>query len=176
MSLEAYADTILPGERRWPGDRAVAGVSQGGGAVASGALEVLRSAEGGMAPALDMLADGLNEHAREYAAGAGIALDPEVPPFVSLDYPDRVLLVQRLTDHAHPEREAWISLAMFSTIAFDAGAHTNTVEALDAGHAGLTTMGFRPPDSDGLWRFPTYSYGRQLAQPHPDTTPSGSPA
>ncbi|WP_408630735.1 DUF5987 family protein [Micromonospora coxensis] len=176
MALEAYADTILPGEKRWPGDRAVAGVSRGGGAVASGALEVLRSAEGGMAPALDALADGLNEHARGYAAEAGIELDPQVPPFVALDYPHRVLLVQRLTDRGHPEREAWISLAMFSTIAFDAGSHTSTVEALAAGHAGLNTIGFRPPDADGLWRFGTYSYGRQLARPHPDTTPSGSPA
>ncbi|MDG4758558.1 DUF5987 family protein [Micromonospora sp. WMMD710] len=176
MSLEAYADTILPGERRWPGDRAVAGVSRGGGAVASGALEVLRSAEGGMAPALDMLADGLNEHARAYAAESGIELDADVPPFVSLYYPDRVLLVQRLTDRANPECDAWISLAMFCTIAFDAGSHTSTVDALAAGHVGLTTMGFRAPDSDGLWRFDTYSYGRQLARPHPDTTPSGSPS
>ncbi|WP_199562333.1 DUF5987 family protein [Micromonospora deserti] len=176
MALEAYADTILPGEKRWPGDRAVAGVSQGGGAVASGALEVLRSAEGGMAPALDALADALNEHARQYAAEAGIELDHDVPPFVSLDYPNRVRLVQRLTGRTHPEREAWISVAMFSTIAFDAAAHTHTVEALAAGHPGLTTIGFRPPDSDGLWRFDSYSYGRQLARPHPHTTPSGSPA
>ncbi|KUJ44262.1 regulator [Verrucosispora sp. FIM060022] len=176
MVLEAYADTILPGEKRWPGDRAVAGVSSDGGAVAAGALLALRSPEGGLAPALDALADGLDEHAEEYAAETGIELDPEVPAFVSLDFPDRVRLVQRLTDPTHPEREAWISLAMFSVIAFDAAAHSHTVEALDAGHVGLKIIGFRQPDSDGLWRFDTYSYGRQLAQPHPDTTASGSPA
>ncbi|MGW6652338.1 DUF5987 family protein, partial [Streptomyces rubiginosohelvolus] len=42
VTLEAYADTIVPGEKRWPGDRAVAGVSTGGGAVTAGALELLR--------------------------------------------------------------------------------------------------------------------------------------
>ncbi|MFG2062438.1 DUF5987 family protein [Micromonospora sp. NPDC048871] len=176
MVLEAYADTILPGQKRWPGDRAVAGVSPDGGAVAAGALLTLRSEEGGMAPALDTLADRLDEHAQEYAAETGLDLDPTVPAFVSLDYPDRIRLVQRLTDPTHPEREAWTGLAMFSVIAFDAAAHSHTEEALAAGHVGLNIIGFRRPGPDGLWRFDTYSYGRQLARPHPDTTPSGSPA
>lgn len=176
MTLEAYADTILPGEKRHPGDRVVAGVSAGGGAVASGALDVLRSEEGGMGPALDPLADALDGHAREYAAERGIALDETVPAFVALEFADRIDLVRRLTAFEHPEREAWISVAMFSTIAFDAAAHLHTTDAVAAGHPGLTTMGFLPPDSDGLWRFGAYSYGRQLARPHPDTTASGSPA
>ena len=42
ITLEAYADTIVPGEKRWPGDRAIAGVSTGGGAVTGGALDLLR--------------------------------------------------------------------------------------------------------------------------------------
>ncbi|MET8067907.1 DUF5987 family protein, partial [Micromonospora sp. NPDC005313] len=36
MTLEAFADTIIPGERRHATDRAVAGAADGGGAVASG--------------------------------------------------------------------------------------------------------------------------------------------
>ena len=37
LVLEAFADTIIPGEKRTPDDRAVAGASVGGGAVAAGA-------------------------------------------------------------------------------------------------------------------------------------------
>ena len=33
LTLEAFADTIVPGNKRWPGDRAVAGVSEDGGSV-----------------------------------------------------------------------------------------------------------------------------------------------
>lgn len=46
-ALEAFADTLIPGEKRGPSDRAVAGVSRGGGAVASGVIEVLLTPEGG---------------------------------------------------------------------------------------------------------------------------------
>jgi hypothetical protein len=65
---------------------------------------------------------------------------------------------------------------MFSNMAWDTGGYMHTVDALAAGHPGLLTLGFAPPDADGLWRFPNYSYGRPLAQIHPNTTPSGSPA
>jgi enediyne biosynthesis protein E8 len=176
MTLEAYADTILPGEKRSPTDHAVAGADTGGGAAAGGALAVLRSPEGGMEPVLEMLAEQLNEHARQFAAERGITPDPDLPPFVALSYPERVALVQELTDVGHAERELWVSLAMFSTIAFDSASHLPTAEAIATGHPGLATLGYFPPDTDGLWRFPDYSYGRQLARPHPDTTPSGSPA
>jgi hypothetical protein len=176
MTLEAFADTILPGEKRSSDDRAVPGVSPGGGAVAAGALDVLRSPEGGMEPALDTMADLLDGHARQYAAEGGIELDETVPAFVALEFADRVALVQRLVAAGHPERDAWISIAMFSTIAFDAAAHRHTTDAVAGGHPGLTTMGFLPAGPDGLWRFGAFSYGRPLARPHPDTTPSGSPA
>jgi hypothetical protein len=175
MTLEAYADTILPGEKRTPGDRVVAGVSTGGGAVAAGALDVLSTPEGGMMPALESLGELLSGHATAYADEHGLTLDPAVPPFVALSYRDRVAMVERLTAADHPEREAWVSVAMFATIAFDAAAHLHTTDALAAGHPGLTTLGYMRPDADGLWRFPTYSYGRVLASPHPDTTSSGSP-
>jgi hypothetical protein len=49
MTLEAFADTIIPGERRWPGDRAVAGVGTGGGAVAAGAVGLLEDPACGIA-------------------------------------------------------------------------------------------------------------------------------
>lgn len=176
MTLEAYADTILPGEKRWPEDHAVAGVSVGGGSAAGGAFEVLRSPEGGMEPILETLADQLNEHAVRFAAERGLVPDPTLPPFVALAYPERVALIQELTATGHGERELWVSLAMFSTIAFDSASHLPTLEALATGHPGLATLGYFPPDADGLWRFPAYSYGRPLARPHPDTTPSGSPA
>jgi hypothetical protein len=61
-------------------------------------------------------------------------------------------------------------------MAYDTGAHLPTAEQVEAGHPGLTAMGFFKPDADGLWRFPKYTYGQQLAPIHPDTTPTGSPA
>jgi hypothetical protein len=70
----------------------------------------------------------------------------------------------------------WVSLVLFSNMAFDTGAHLHTLDAIAAGHPVVTVMGVNRPDADGLWRFPEFSYRRRLARPHPDTTPSGSPA
>jgi hypothetical protein len=176
MTLEAFADTIVPGEKRWPDDRAVAGVSRGGGAVAAGAIELLHTEAGGLAPALPELARALNGHAQRYAADKGIILDNTVPPFVALTYEHRAALVLELIDPANPQKQLWVNLAMFSNMAFDTGAHLSTLDAIAAGHPGLATIGFAKPDQDGLWRFRDYSYRRPLARSHPDTTPSGSPA
>ena len=176
MTLEAFADTIIPGEKRFPGDRAIAGVAEGGGSVAAGAMEVLQTDAGGLAPALPDLAAALNGHAEAYAAEHGLTLDDDVPPFVALASDDRIALVASLCTPGHPQKQIWVNLAVFSNMAFDTGAHLHTHDALAQGHPGLLATGFRKPDSDGLWRFPDYTYGRQLAQPHPDTTPSGSPA
>jgi hypothetical protein len=175
MTLEAYADTIIPGERRSPTDRAVAGAATGGGAVACGAVELMVSPEGGLAGVLDSLAEGLNEHARDYAARTGLDPDPGVPPFVALEFADRVALARELMRPGHPEQDLWVALAMFSTMAWDTGAHMHTVDAMASGHPGLTAMGFMPPDPDGTWRFPQFSYGRALAALHPRTTPRGDP-
>lgn len=82
----------------------------------------------------------------------------------------------RLTKPGHPEKEGWVSLALFCNMAYDTAPHRHTAEALAAGHPGLLALGYRLPDADGLWRFPKFSYGRKLAELHPDTTPSGSPA
>lgn len=175
LTLEAFADTIIPGEKRHPGDRSVAGAAPGGGAVAAGALELMETPATGLTDALDSLAIELNAHAEEYAAQRGLVLDPG-PPFVALGFADRTALVSMLTAPDHPQKEMWVSLAVFSTMAFDSAAHLSTAEALAARHPGLTSMGFMAPNADGLWRFPDFSYRRPLARLHPRTTSTGSPA
>lgn len=176
MVIEAYADTIIPGEPRFEGDRACAGAAPGGGAVAAGALELLTWSAGGLADQLGTMAFLLNMHAGEYAAEHDLTLDDDVPPFVALDFAQRTALVRRLTDPEHPEKQLWIGLALFSNMAYDSAAHLNTTDALAAGHPGLLAIGYATPDPDGLWRFPRFSYGRRLAPLHPNTTPTGSPA
>jgi hypothetical protein len=175
MVLEAFADTIVPGEKRHPGDRAIAGADIGGGSVAAGAVEVLEHPSGGLAPALDSLVFELNRNAAEYARDHGLDLDGDVPEFVALPFGARTALVQLLTDPEHPEKQMWVGLALFCNMAFDSAPHLHTVDALAAGHPGLTTMRYAHPQADGLWRFPEYSYGRVLADIHPDTTPKGNP-
>ena len=174
-TLEAYADTIVPGEKRWPEDQAVAGAAPGPGAVAAGAVELIETPAAGLIGGLDDLVELLNKYAQAHADGLGLILDETVPPFVALPFAERTALVRSLTAPGHPEKDAWVSLALFSNMAFDTGAHLHTLEALGAGHPGLAAMGLTMPDADGLWRFPQYSYGRRLADPHPRTTPSGSP-
>lgn len=176
LVLEAYADTIIPGEKRSPDDRAIAGVSTGGGAVAAGAIELLEHPAGGLAPALESMVVLLNEHTVAYAAERELILDGTVPPFVALSYEHRTALINLLTQPDHPEKEMWVGLALFSNMAFDSAAHLSTPKALAEGHPGLTAMGYAKPGADGLWNFAPYSYGRQLADPHPDTTATGSPA
>lgn len=172
-TLEAFADTIIPGAKRSPADRAVAGAAAGGGAVEAGAVTLLELPDGGLAPMLDGLGHMLNAHAEAYAAERGLALDSGVPPFVALPFADRTALVEALTARDHPERELWVGVAIFCYMAFDSAAHLHTADAVAAGHVGLAIMGFAKPDSDGLWRFPAHSYGRALAPLHPDTTPGG---
>lgn len=190
MTLEAFADTIVPGNKRSSDDRAIAGVSTDGGAVAAGALELLQSPAGGVAEWLPGLAQLLNgqaaamlaerdAHSGEDApsgADADSGENEAVPPFVALSYPERAALVRRLTTQDSPERQGWVNLAVFSNMAFDSAAHLHTADALASGHPGLRIMGFASPDSDGRWRFGEYSYGRRLAASHPATTNAGDPA
>jgi hypothetical protein len=176
MTLEAFADTIIPGEKRFPDDHAIAGVSTGGGAVVAGALELLETPATGVTAGLGPLSQMLNLHATGYAERTGRALDESLPPFVGLSYADRSALVQELTAPGHPEKDGWVVLALFSNMAYDSAPHLHTAAALEAGHPGLTSMGFEKPGADGRWRFPEFSYGRALATIHPNTTESGSPA
>lgn len=176
LTLEAFADTIVPGCKRSPDDRAIAGVADEPGAVEAGALELLHTPATGVTAGLEPLVAMLNGHATAYAAEHGLPLDETVPPFVSLAYEHRYALVQRLTTPGHPEKDGWVLLALFCNMAFDSAPHRSTVEALANGHTGLIQLGFRKPNEDGLWRFKQYGYGQQLAKTHPNTTPSGSPA
>ncbi|GIH67815.1 hypothetical protein Mth01_00680 [Sphaerimonospora thailandensis] len=174
--MEAFADTIVPGEKRFDGDRAVAGAAPGGGAVAAGAIELLEWDATGVTEGLDDYARLLNDHARSYAEEHDLAVDESVPPFVALSFEHRTALVGRLVSPAHPEKEFWVLLTLFSNMAFDSAAHLHTADAIASGHPGLAAMGVTAPGPDRLWRFPAFSYGRPLARTHPDTTPSGSPA
>ncbi|HEX3959672.1 MAG TPA: DUF1702 family protein [Trebonia sp.] len=176
ITLEAFADTFVPGEKRSPGDIAVAGAAVGPGAVEAGALELLETPATGVSDGLDELADSLNEHAAQYAAERGISIDRDIPPFAALGFKHRTELIETLVAPDHPEKEFWILTALFCFMAFDTAAQTDTVSAIENGHPGLTAMGFAKPDPDGLWRFPDFSYGRQLARIHPHTTPAGDPA
>ncbi|KDN18868.1 DUF5987 family protein [Amycolatopsis rifamycinica] len=176
MTLEAYADTIVPGEKRSPEDRAIAGAAPGPGSVAAGALDLLNFDATGVTAGLPYLAQSLNDHAKSYAGEVDLELDFDVPPFVALPYEHRRELVRRLTAPGHPEKDGWVSLALFCNMAFDSAAHLHTAEAIRDGHPGLLALGYTPPDADGFWRFPKYGYGRKLAELHPDTTASGSPA
>jgi enediyne biosynthesis protein E8 len=175
LTLEAYADTFVPGEKRGPDDIAIAGAASGPGAVAAGALELLQTPATGVAEGLADLARALNGHAQNYAAEHDLAVDPSIPAFVALSFADRTTVVSGLIAPEHPEKDIWILAALFCFMAFDTAAHMHTADALAAGHPGLTAMGFAPPDADGLWRFPDFSYGRQLASVHPATTTAGDP-
>jgi hypothetical protein len=128
-----------------------------------------------VAGTLDSLVEGLNEHARVYATRHVLEPDPAVPPFVALEFHDRVALARELLAPGHPEHELWVALAMFASMAWDTGAHMHTTDAMASGHPGLTAMGFMAPEPDGLWRFPRFSYGRALAALHPRTTSTGDP-
>ena len=176
LTLEAFADTFVPGEKRAADDRAIAGAAVGPGAVAAGALELLQTPATGVSYGLDDLVKALNEHARNYAASRGLNLDDSVPEYVAMSYADRAGLIRTLIAPEHPERDIWILVALFCFMAFDTAAHMHTTEAIAAGHPGLTMMGFAEPDPDGLWRFTDYSYGRPLASLHPGTTEAGDPA
>ncbi len=176
LTLEAWADTFVPGARRWPDDRAIAGAAAGPGAVEAGALELLQTPATGVSEGLDSLVVALNGHAEAWAASHGVAIDGSVPAFVALSYADRTAVVRMLIAPDHPEKDIWILVALFCFMAFDTAAHMHTVDAIAAGHPGLTAMGFARPDADGLWRFPDFSYGAQLASLHPGTTPAGDPA
>jgi hypothetical protein len=176
MTLEAFADTIIPGERRHPDDRAVAGAADGGGAVQCGAIDLMTSEEGGLGGVLPTLVAGLNDHAQAYADRHDRTLDDTVPAFVALGFDDRTALAGDLMAPGCDEQDIWVPLAMFSVMAWDTGASMHLSEALAAKHPGLTAMGFTEPDADGLWRFPDFSYRKVLAAPHPHTTHSGDPA
>src|SRR5581483_2625286 len=89
QTLEAFADTIIPGEKRFPDDDAIAGAAPGGGAVTAGAIELLEWPATGVTGWLGDLTAALNQHARAYADELGLTLDDGPPPFVALSFEHR---------------------------------------------------------------------------------------
>ena len=79
-TLEAWSDTMVPGEKRSATDRAIAGAAAGPGAVQAGAVDMMRYGPVGLAPAVPALAAGLSAEAVRYAAAHALAVDPTVPP------------------------------------------------------------------------------------------------
>ena len=175
-TMEAWSDTIGPGARRHPGDRAVAGATTGPGAVQAGAWTLLNDPAVGIGPGLPALSASLNAEAVAQAARTRTALDPTVAPLVALPFAQRTDLAVRLLGGTGPDQVVWYALAAIATLAFHTAAHLDTAEAVRRGHPGLTWLGFPMPDADGLWRFPDFSYGRRLARRHPRTTRTGHPA
>jgi hypothetical protein len=175
-TLEAFADTLIPGQKRYDGDHAVAGVARGPGAVQGGAVDLMWFPEAAIGPALPGLAAMLDARAVGYAAQHQLLLDPTLPPFVALGFADRTRLLLELLDPGAQDYLVWWALAAMPFLAFHTAGHLNTVRAVRHGHPGLRWIGFPQPDRDGLWRFPHFSYRRKLARSHPHTTSNGNPA
>lgn len=175
QTLEAYADTLIPGQKRFPGDRAIAGVVTGAGAVQGGAIEMMNFPPVGFQPVLPLVALTINVYAFLYALFNGIALDPTVPPFVSLDFASRTALLVAILAGNGPDQGAFYGLAAVCFIAYNTAGYLPTAVAISEGHPGLAAIGFPPPNPDGLWRFPKFSYQRVLARAHPRSK-RGNPA
>ena len=174
-TLEAFSDTVIPGAKRWPGDRAVAGVAPGAGAVQAGAIQMMNFPPAGISPVLPAFAELLTTRAEAYAMQQGIVLDPIVPALVALDFDQRTALLLELLDPAAPDSIAWFALSAMPFLAYNTAGYVDTATAMREGHPGLKAIGFPEPDADGLWRFPVFSYRKRLANELPLTSASGSP-
>lgn len=175
QTLEAFADTLIPGQRRYVGDVSIAGAVTGPGAVQAGAIHVLTSPQLPLAPWLPGIAGLLDARALAWATTRLLFLPPTRPAFVGLPFRQRTALVTGLFDPDDTDRPVWQVMALLVGLAFDTATHQTTAAALANGHPGLAWLGFPAPEADGLWRFPQHSYNRPLADLHPHTTASGSP-
>jgi len=120
----------------------------------------------GFQPALPLLAFSINVYAFLYALLNGIVLDPTLPPFVALDFASRTALLVAILGGNGADQPAFYGLAAVCFIAFNTAGYLPTAVAISEGHPGLEAIGFPPPDPDGKWRFPEFSYRRVLARPH----------
>jgi len=111
----------------------------------------------------------LNGYAVFYALFHGIALDPKVPAFVALDFASRTALLVKIlgADGVTAPDPVFYGLASVAFFAYHTAGYLPTVVAIRRGHPGLVAIGFPPPDPDGVWRFPKFSYRRVLAVAHP---------
>ena len=176
MTLEAWADTIVPGEKRNRADRVIAGACEGPGAVQAGVWTLMNDPDVGIAPILPALTAQLNSAAAQNAVAHGLHVALDVPPFVALPFRHRTKLALQLLDPGRADQLLWYALAAMAMLAFHTAAQVDTVTAVRAGHPGLAWIEFPKPDRDGLWRFPQFSYRRALARRHPATTRTGNPA
>ena len=144
QTLEAFADTLVPGRRRFAGDLAVAGAVSGPGAVQAGVVDVLTSPALPLAPLLPEIAALLDARAVAYAATHLIWLPVTSPPFVGLSFSRRTDLVSGLFAPDAVDRPIWQILALVTGLAFDTAAHLDTRQALAAGHPGLAWLHFPP--------------------------------
>ncbi|KAA1415537.1 regulator [Nocardioides humilatus] len=171
--MEAWADTMVPGERRYAGDKVVLGATPGPGAVQAGAWKLYNDPDVGLGPLLPALAALIDTEAITYAAGHGKV----VLGFVELTFKERTAVAQKLLGGPPgPVQLVWYALAAMPILAFHTAGHLDTATAVRDGHPGLTWLGFPQPDDDGIWRFPDFSYRRALARTHPRTTATGHPA
>ena len=174
-TLEAFADTLIPGQKRFDGDYAVAGVVRGPGAVQAGALDLMAMPEAAIGPLLPAYAAVLDARATGYALQQQVPLDPSLPPYVALSFADRTKVALQLLDPSAQDYLVWYALAAMPFLAFHTAAHLHTPHAVRTGHPGLRLLNFPQPDADDLWRFPEFSYRRRLAREHPATTARGNP-
>jgi enediyne biosynthesis protein E8 len=173
-TLEAFADTLIPGEKRSPADRAIAGAAPGAGAVQAGAIDLMFFQPAGVAPGMPAFAAGLNARATAFAAMQTIILDPTVPPLVSLNFAQRTAFLVELLDGTDPDQLAWFALAALVFLAYHTAGHLPTADAVRNGHPGLAAIKFPLPQADGFWRFPDFSYRKVLARRYRKTR-HGSP-
>jgi hypothetical protein len=175
-TLEAWADTLIPGRKRYPSDYAIAGAARGAGAVQAGAVEFMRFPATGVAPAIPAFVAALTAEATAYIATNALVVDPTLPPFVALRYRDRKRLVSNLCDKSAGDVQLlWFAFAALVFLAYHTAGHLHTAHAVRSGHPGLRAIRFPKPDHDDLWRFPHFSYRRKLARVHPHTTKTGQP-
>ncbi|MFF8848264.1 DUF5987 family protein [Streptomyces sp. NPDC015127] len=176
QTLEAFADTLIPGQRRHVTDWPIAGVVTGAGAVQAGALNTLASEALPLRHFLPDIGALLNARAAKYAVVHLISLPFFRPALVGLPFVHRANLIHELVQSDGPDREIWQALSLIVGLAFDTAAYLPTADAAADRHPGLALLGFPPPGPGGTWSYSAYSYGRALAPLHPNTTSSGSPA
>lgn len=174
-TLDAWADTLVPGDRRFTGDRVVLGAAPGPGAVQAGSWDLFNDPAVGLAPVLPAMVTLINTEALGYAVTQGKVLDLRVPPFVALDFPSRTGVLELLLGGTGPAQLLWYAMAALPMLAFHTAGHLDTATAVRQGHPGLAWLGFPQPGPDGIWRFDDFSYGREVAAPHPGTTATGNP-
>jgi hypothetical protein len=176
MTLEAWADTLIPGRKRFPADYAIAGAARHAGGVQAGAVEFMRFPPTGVAAALPAFVAALTAEATSYIATNQLTVDPTLPPFVALRYRDRKRLVANVCDTSTGDVQLfWFAFSALVFLAYHTAGHLHTAHAVRSGHPGLKAIGFPKPDHDNLWRFPHFSYRRKLARSHPHTTRTGQP-